>query len=596
MQAPCRKRPDTYLILKQGKMSGPIEEVTAGETSHDDSSSRFKAAPAQGADFRQELSKQEPIGRLSLSSLTLPCTEVERLSECRDAYRGWIAGLTETLSPEGRRLIQTQAFDRLKGVPHSTIAHSGVMNHVDLTRWDHCIHAAHTVVALGGGGRLGLNPYEMKVVELVMLLHDPHRLGSHALDRVFASMPGAPKDFNRWWPADDYHEYHGACLVARDPSNRAALGKYYDDVLAILTYEDKRPQDLKDRDYGVLYPRLNAKRLASLHRLKDEIDRCSYLKLDYLRSGFKPSIIANAFVDVERHEMTLAARGSGIQLNIDEQSGPEPYNDVARLRYVYREKLATLPVGCLAERVIFHDGIWDKARGRYDARFMESPAFYEDIRDRAMRSDYESIFSGEALALLRAAKTGRGLCVEDVYAPLATMTFADLTEGAGIRALEECVPFGLSSSICGVPRRDMTMCEAHIRHALRHAGLGSNVHVLTSNDFGKTFEYDVSRKGEAPVKEVARNECHDSHIKVVIAAKAVDANGDAIDLSRTREVVTKVLRDSGYLKDPRVVDSFNARVFSQPVDATVFSETVRKKFEKTPKWIELGGCGLLPVS
>ena len=507
---------------------------------------------------------------------------------------GWVSGLAETLSPEGRRLIRTQAFDQLKEVPHSTVAHSRVMNHVDLARWDHCIHAAHTVVALGSGGKLGLNPYELKVLELVMLLHDPHRLGSHALDRVFASMPGAPKDFNSWWPADDYHEYHGACLVAKDESIRAALGKYYDDVLAILTYEDKRCGELKERDYGLVCPRLNSKRIASLHRLKDEIDRCSYVKLDFLRSGFKPSIIANAFVDVERHEMTLAARGSGIQLNIDEHTGPEPYNDVARLRYVYREKLATLPVGCLAERVIFHDGIWDKARSRYDACFMESPAFYEEIRERAMRGDYDAIFSGEALALLRAAKTGRGLCVEDVYAPLATMTFADITEGSGIQALEECVPPGLSQSICGVPRRDMTVCEARIRQALKEAGLDGNVHVLTSNDFGKTFEYDVSRKGRAPVKEVARNECHDSQIKIVVAVRAIDENGDAIDLSRTRDVVSTFFKGSGYLKDPQVVDSFNPRVFCEPVDITVFSDNVRAKIEGvTPMWIQRGGCGLL---
>ena len=563
-------------------MSGP-EKVTAGETSHDDSSSRIKAAQNPGR------TPQE-----NLQSLSLPRATVERLSTSHNAYMTWISSLEETLSPEGKRVVRSAAFDQLKEVPHSTVAHSRVMNHVDLTRWDHCIHAAHTVGVLGAGGRLGLNPYELRVLELVMLLHDPHRLGSHALDRVFASMPGAPKDFNSWWPADDYHEYHGACLVAKDSRLRQALGKYRDDVLAILTRDDKRSAELKEQDYGIIRPKLSDKRLASLHRLKDEIDRCSYLKLDNLRSGFKPGVIADAIADVERHERTLAARGSGIQLHIDEQTGREPYNDVARLRYLYREKLATLAVGCLAERAIFHDGVWDKARGRYEGRYLESPEFYGEIRDHAMHGNYDAIFSEEALALIRAAKTGRGLCVEDVYAPLATMTLADMTDDAGVRALEETLPPGLSQSICGVPRRDMTLFESGLRRALQDAGLESNVHVLTSNDFGKTFEYDVSRKGQALVKEIARHDCHDSLIKVIVAARAIDKNGETVDLSRTKQVVDTFLSVSGYLKDSRVLGSFNPRIFCDPVDPTIFSPEMREKFTSmTPAWIQRGGCGIV---
>ncbi len=564
-------------------MSGLTKEVTAGETSLDDSPSRTKA-----------VQNPNPQPEENLQQLSLTRSTVEQLSSSREAYVRWISQHEETLSPEGKAIVRTTAFDQLKNVPHSTVAHSRSMSHVDLTRWDHCIHAAHTVGVLGKGGNLGLNPYEMKVLELVMLLHDPHRLGSHALDRVYASMPGAPRDFNLWWPADDYHEYHGACMIYRDPKIRQALGKYYDDVLAILTREDKRPLSLKQQDYGVLQPKLSEKRIASLHRLKDEIDRCSYLKLDYLRSGFKPTIIADAVADVERHEKTLAARGSGIQLHIDEHTGHDPYNDVARLRYVYREKLATLAVGCLAERAIFHEGVWDKARSRYDCRYMESPGFYESIRDRAMHGDYEAIFSEEALALIQAAKTGTGLCVEDVYAPLVTMTLADMTEMSGFNALEETLPPGLSQSLCGVPRRDMTLFEAGMRRALHWAGLDTHVHVLTSNDFGKTFEYDVSRKGQAPVREIAHHDCHDSLIKVIVAARAIDKDGNTIDLSLTKRVIDGFLRQSGYLKDHRVLESFNPRIFCDPVDPSVFCDAVREKIAAMqPEWMRRGGCGIL---
>lgn len=576
-----------------GTMSGPKEEVTAGETSHGDSTPRSQAVKSQPPSSHDLKEFALPTDSALPLSTSLAPSLVVRLSENHDVFMGWISGLAETLSPEGKAVVRSKAFELLKEVPHSTVAHSRVMNHVNLTRWDHCIHAAHTVAALDKGGNLGLNPYEVRVTELVMLLHDPHRLGSHALDRVFASMPGAPTDFNSWWPADDYHEYHGACMIRRDGRIRTALGKYCDDVLAILTLDDRRPKALKVRDYGDIRPRLNEKRIQSLHRLKDELDRSSYLILDYILSGFKPEIIVAAVADVERHQRTLAARGSGIQLNIDEHTGPHPYNDVARLRYVYREKLATLAVGCLAERVIFHDGIWDRAKERYDARYLASSNFYEEVRERAMRGEYEAIFSDESMSLIRAAKTGRGLCVEDVYAPLATLTLADMTEVAGVSALEKTLPPGLSQSLCGVPRRDMTLFEANIRRALQEAGLDSNVHVLTSNDFGKTFEYDVSRRGMAPVKEVAHHDCHDSLIKVIVAARAIGKDGESIDLSAKKRLVENFLRHSGYLTNPKVLGAYNSRIFVDPVDPSVFSPSVREKVcSMIPVWIQRGGSGI----
>jgi hypothetical protein len=569
----------------QREMSVLNEGVTEGPASDGGSSSRYESVAGQP--------NKEPF---NLQELVLPRATVERLSAGRDSYMHWISRLEEVLCSEGRALVRTQAFDQLKEVPHSTAAHSRVMNHVDLTRWDHCIHAAYTVVALGRDRKLGLTPYESKVLELVMLLHDPHRLGSHALDRVFASMPGAPANFNDWWPADDYHEYHGARMTAADSHVRGALGKYFDDVLAILTLDDRRHANQKELDFGTISPRLKEARIKSLHRLKDEIDRCSYLKLDYLRSGFQLDIIVNALADVERHERTITAHGAGIQLNIDELSGPDPYNDVARLRYVYREKLATLPVGCLAERAIFHDGVWDKANFDYDSKFLESQQFYETVRDAVTRGDYAAIFSEGALSLIRAAKTGRGLCVEDVYAPIATMTLADMSEGVGVSALSSTVPHSLSRSICGVPRRDMTLLEARIRETLQCAGLDSKVHLLTSNDFGKTFEYDVSRKGNAPVRETTRHDCHDSLIKIIVAARAIDNDGQPVDLARTKGVVERFLRDSNFLKNPRVLDSYNPRVFCDPVDPTMFSHDIRAKINDfVPAWIQRGGCGIVDV-
>ena len=564
-------------------MSGPNEKVTAGKTPHDDSSSRHKTAQNLGAESGTELRDH-----------LLPTVTVQRLSESQAAYQGWIGSLAEKLSERGQSLVATDFFQHLRDVPHSTVAHSGLFNHVDLTRYDHCIHAAHSVRALNEDGRMGLTPYETTVLELVLLLHDPHRLGSHALDRVFASMPGAPDDFNVWWPANDYHEYHGAVAAAQDPKVREVLDKYYDDVMAILTRDDRRSMVEREADYGPIRPTISDRRLASLKRLEDELDRCSYMKLDYLRSGFSPSLIRRAIGDVERHERTLTAHGSGLQLNITEDVGQRPYDDVARWRSFYRAELATLPVGCLAEQVIFHEGVWGKARAEYPRSYLSSEKFYEDVRDKALSGRYDQIFSADALNLLEAARSGNGLCIEDVYAPLVTLTLADITDYGGMCKFGGYVPPGVAEQYCGVPRRDMTVLEGWIRRALQTAGLNADVHLLTSNDFGKTLEYDVSRQGKEPVRETSETQCHRSLIKVIVAARAIDANGESINLAHVQQVVSEYLATSGILLDPKVLDNYNPRVFCDPVTPGYFSDEIRSRIaEFTPEWIRRGESGLL---
>jgi hypothetical protein len=564
-------------------MSGPNRELTAGKIAHDDSSSRRQTAQNHGAESRAEL-----------RDYLLPTVKVQRLSESQGAYQGWIGTLAEQLSEEGKALVATDFFQHLRDVPHSTVAHSRLFNHVDLTRYDHCIHAAHSAHALNEGGRLGLTPYETKVLELVLLLHDPHRLGSHALDRVFASMPGAPKNFNAWWPANDFHEYHGAVAAAKDPEVQRILGKYYGDVMAILTRDDLRPLEDRITDYGSLHVKLSDARLASLKQLEDELDRCSYLKLDYLRSGFAPSLIAKAIRDVERHEQTLTARGAGMEIHISARSGERPYDDVAQRRSFYRAELATLPVGCLAEQVIFHKGVWDKAKADHPLAYLSTDKFYENIRDKALTGRYDEIFSKDALMLLEAARCDTGLCIEDVYAPVVTLTLADITDYGGMCRLGGYVPAGVAQQYCGVPRRDMTLFESWIRKELRRAGLDADIHLLTSHDFGKTLAYDVSREGRAPVRETSETECHKSLIKVIVAARAIDAHGQTIDLSEVSKTVSNLLATSGILPNPTVLDNYNPRVFCDPVTPGYFSDSVRSTIAQfTPEWIKRGGCGLL---
>jgi hypothetical protein len=447
---------------------------------------------------------------------------------------------------------------------------------------------------LHGSGLLGLTPYKAKILELVLLLHDTHRLGSHALDRVFASMPGAPSNFNSWWPANDFHEYHGAIAIARDPEVRKILGKYYDDVMTILTSEDLRPAAAQDADYGPLHPKLNTAEVASLKKLKSELDRGSYIKLDFLRSGFDVSIITEAIQGVERHEQTLTARDFGIQLNISEHLGESPYSEVAHFRSFYRAELATLAVGCLAEQVIFHKGVWDRAKATHSVDYLSSPKFYRDIRDKSLQGRYDEIFSEEALSLLEAAQTGRGMCVEDVYAPLLTLTLADISESGGWKHFGDYVPSGVAQSFCGIPRQDMTLLEVWFRRALLNARLDTNIHLLTSNDFGKTFEYDVCRHGQDPVREKAQTHCDKSLIKLIVAARAIDTHGKPVDLSAMKRTLCEFLVNTEIVVSPEVLDNFNPRVFCELGTPAVFSQAVRSKVAGfTPEWIRKGGSGIV---
>lgn len=577
-------------------MSGLKENLNAGENSHSDSSLRHRAARDQGAESSLKLSDlARPASPVrNVDGLSLSPLQIQSLSESRHCYDAWIAGLVTTLSARGQELVRTRFFELLKDVPNSTAKYSRVLSHVDVTRWDHCIHAAHSVRVLGEHGGLGLTPYETNVLELVMLLHDPHRKGSHALDRVFASMPGAPKNFKDWWAKDDYHEYHGAKSVATEPELRKALGKYQADVLAILAYDDKRSVAEQHADYGVLYPRLKPQRIEALYHLKDELDRCSYLKLDYLRSGFSNPLVLKVISDVSRHELTLSAHGSGMQINIARSSAGRPYDDVAKWRRVYRADLATLPIGCLAEKAIFHDGVWDKARETFSAKDLESPKLYEFVRDAALKGEYHKIYSEDALSLLQAAESGVGLTVEDVYAPLVTMTLADVSDVAGRGAIDHCVPPGLAQSICGVPRKDMTRFEAGIREALRAAGLDKNIHVLMSNDFRKTLRYAVSHDGAEPVEEVVYTDCQPSMIKVIVAARAIDTDGATLDLSEAKRVVHDFLKRSKYLNSDEVLATLNPHVFRELTDASVFKPEMRLKMGSVEfAWIERGGCGLM---
>jgi hypothetical protein len=498
--------------------------------------------------------------------------------------------MPEALSDRARAVIQSSTFEKLKDVHNSTVVDSKVMSFVDVTRWEHCIHAAFTAHLLSADGKLGLSEYESAVLVKVMLLHDAHhRWGSHGLDRVFASMPGAPSVADFWGGKDDFHEYHGALYLARDAAIRNALGEYLDDVLAVLSRHDQRPVSEREADYGTLKPKLSDDRLDSLDLLSKQLDQCSYLKLDYLRSGLTLSRIKRVVRDVEQHESTLRANADGYCIDISRDTKHRPYERVAQWRHDYRAHVATHPVGSLVEAVM-HNGIWQRAKeeGKFAPNELSSRAFYEYVRDRVMAGDYGAIYTEESLQLLRNARSGKGFTVEDVYAPIVTLTLAEVSEDQGRQDLQDVVNSELSQALCNVPRRDMTVFEARLRATLLREQLPHTIHVLVSDDFTKVHRHPVSFDGNAPQHEELPMPCPPSLIKITVAVRAVDKDGDLIDLSAVGRVVREHLISTRFVTDPSVLDKLNPFVFCEAPDPSVFDQEYQRHMRSfVPEWIRL---------
>ncbi len=554
-------------------MQGPNEDVTNGQNSHDDSPSRPK--PAKIASRRNQ--PPLPLNAEVLGSIGSNPAAFDVYTETRAAK----------LSPQAQALLRTEYYRLLVDVPNCTVSHSGVLSFTKKnTRGPHCVDAAARVRELGP--TLGLTPKEVTILELAMVLHDPHVKGGHGVDRFYAALPGAPKDFSAWWSNGDYHEYHGALFVAQDREIKEILGQYRSDVLALLSSHDLRPTDEKVRDYGQIRATISPQRLGVLKDLKDEFDRCSYMRGDYICSGFRSPLVDAILNDIARHEASLCAKGSKMIVNIARPS-ERFYKAVFEHRTFFRVHEATLPVGDLVERAVFHEGIWEKMREVFAPEELSSPKVYEYVRQNSLKGNYEAILSKEALEMLEAAQTGKGLTVEDRVAPLVTMTLADVKASA----LEEFVSSEESQRICGLPRLDMSKFEAHIRTSLRKFGLDDTVYVLVSNDFSKEIEYSVSVGGQAASTDRIVCGCEPSERSVVVAAPAI-RDGKALNLASVRAVVHDSLRKSGFLRDEAALANYNPRIFREVRDKKLFADWARDFIEATEaEWIKQDRSGLL---
>jgi hypothetical protein len=350
------------------------------------------------------------------------------------------------------------------------------------------------------------------------------------------------------------------------------------------------------RYYGSAKPTLSKERLHLLHTLKDEVDRNSYMALDYARSGFVDRHISTVIALIEKYESAMDARSGRFQVELQGHSSGKqslPFDGLIAARQLFREHIATHPISTLVDSVL-REAVWQTIVDLFPDR-LNSKGCYTFVRNIALEGSYPKLFGRDVLEMINAPRlNGTALGLEDRYAPLITMTLDDLSEVAGQSAIGQIVPPGLAEQICGYPRADMTLFEYRVRDALKKARINSKVTLVLSNDIEKVFQFKVSNQDN--MIEINRLAIRTSKqaVKVIIAAEALDEDGQCISLAQTQSTIKRFLLNSKLLRTPSVVEKYNPRAFCEPFEPELFKPEVRANMAKiTPAWIKRGGCGLV---
>ena len=551
-------------------------------------------------------------------------------------YKPWVDSLKSHLSPTAQQIIASWwAFDLLSEVYNCGAAHTKLFGpEVDHTRREHCIHAAYVSRQVADRALINLTDHERTVLELVMLLHDPHRLGSHALDRVIASMPGRPP-IERWNWGHDFHEYHGAQEVYRDRELREMLmrGEFWPDVLAVLSFPDNR--DITDptrvKDFGPTPPilpqghrtPLSKERVHLLYRLKDEIDRMSYTELDLRRSGCDPQLLRGLLAGLQHYQEHMVTFGSNLAVILpdrkkessEQEARGYPFDPCIGARQLHREHIATHPTACLVDAVL-QEAMWKTLQTHFSGR-MDSAGCYKFARNIALEGSYQKLFGTSVLEMLLAPRSQQStLGLEDLYAPIVTLSREDLAASHNGIAILESISPKESEAICGIPRTDMTVLEHRLRTYLRSNGLDDRIFVVLSNDFEKIFEFKCVKSPQDIEKdaflknltETADNKLSTELLdvvrfavrsspqseKLIIAMPALENSGACRNLRPAQEAVRDFFRREKILTNSAALETkYNHRAFCDPLVPQIFRPEVQQRMANfQPAWVTRGGCGL----
>jgi hypothetical protein len=247
---------------------------------------------------------------------------------------------------------------------------------------------------------------------------------------------------------------------------------------------------------------------------------------------------------------------------------------------------------------------------------MHTSGCYRFVRNIALQGSYQKLFGKSVLQVLTAPRSSQEtLGLEDLYAPLVTLTRDDLAESMGRNLLSAHVSTALSSQVCGFPRTDMTRLEYDLRIHLQNKGLDNRVFLILSNDFEKILKFKVVEGPEhsetqqfldrliqdgnhnpAEVLDVVRFAVRTSpkSQKLVIAIRALDETDSCKNLLPVQDEIKAFLRNRRVLKDPTTLEtSYNHRALCEPILSQIFRRDVQDRMDKfQPAWVTRGGCGL----
>ena len=508
----------------------------------------------------------------------------------RGALNSLVQESLAALSKEAKSIVELPSFCRLKEVLNSTIGNTKPFAHVDVSRWEHSVHAAAESRRLPNAVRDHLTSYEQQVLELATLLHDyGHVFGSHAMDRVFHSLTDSPKIGEYGYTEEEYHEYHGALLLGtgEDAGQISALlgNSLLRDVMAVLTFDDKRAPEVKFEDYGVLGPTLQSDRIRLLYTLKDKLDRVSYLKTDYLSGGYREDIVQNAINTVDEYRDRLAiceSQGGAEVASIGDEQLPAAFYKLREFQFKNispGHPLSGIQTAFLQQSV-------SNVR-------LRSALCYKDMREALLRNKCAPVM-GEMPAKMFLSGDQ---CVSDVIAPLVTLLRSDFDKGSKALAKFEKgeIPEGLGEQVRITSVQQISLLELLLRHKFQDRGVELYC-VLSPLNSEKDIPYKVVNYDDEVARASFRSRVvTGSAAYVIIAASAVNADGEQIELGPLQRDVANWLSTTGFLKSTvDIQGSYNPRIFVDLATPEVFEPSIARTVSNhRPAWIKKGGCGLL---
>ena len=515
------------------------------------------------------------------------------------------------LSPLAKDFCRTlPELKRLGSIPNSTTAYTKPFGHSNFSRLRHSKDAAAEVWDL----KVPLADYEKKVLELALLFHDVgHVPGSHAFDNFFYTLPGAPRLLDFGFPSGrDYHEYHGPILVGKGEHSsyiREKCGeKLFGDLMAVITFDDKRPLAEKIADYGAFTPSLSDNQIQRLYELKDRLDRASYLKFDYLLAGYHDHKVIQALERTEAYLASLVLTESNVACLERAVPGegymahPEdPFQGIVEARGYHFAQLPAHPVNALITAAI-QQASWEQLQAQgFSAREMSSPAVYNFIRGEMLQGHYAEVLGPRLTGQL----FNRDDCITYTTMPLVTLERSHFSE-RGMRALERvagrsevvngdsAMPHNLVTDLCKAPLFDATFLELQIRQKVQEhfPGFDLPFFCLVSGE-GLDKEMSHISVADDSADSVFEKKYRDQELRnlkgqVIIAVQPYDRDGNFVDPRPLRALVVDVMRRCGWLRDNDAIESeLNERVFVNPINPSAFTADILAKIDQIPlKWKE----------